>query len=387
MNDKAHIFIISSWLDESKTEMNGSFVREQAEMLSKKCHKVALLHGYLKGKFLNNLVKTKVEVIHEKNEAFPVSHIGVTPVLPKMRRLSYQRLLKACVEYFEEYISENGKPDVIHSHAIFMGGVIASHLSRLFKVPFYHTEHTSGLIYDKDQYNKQDIELLSKVYKSSVSVFFVSSFFKERITENYHLESSKFRVLNNIVSPIFFNSKLDQDNSEFQYLIIGSLIPVKGHKFLLLAWKKLLDVYPEAKLIIAGDGDLKEELIQLGEELGITHTVEWKPKLKREEVVEEMKRAHVVLSSSRVETFGLTVAEALSMGIPVVVTSSGGVEDFVNQTNGIIVKQDVESYASGLIEVQKNYLRYNTETLKEQAKAKFGEEVIYEKLMAYYLHL
>lgn len=387
MNKKAHIFIVSSWLSKKKTEMQGSFVREQAEMLSKKGNKVSVLHGYLKGRFFDNVGKMKVDIFYEDNDLVSICHIGVAPVLPKMKSLGYQRLLKTCTRYFKEYISKHGKPDVIHSHALFMGGVIAFHLSELFLIPFCHTEHASGLVHNKYEYNRHDIKLLREVYSRANKVFFVSSFVRNKISQFYSLDSSNFKVLGNMVSKQFFDAVPNKKKEMFHYVIIGSLIPIKGIELLLHSWIKLILIYPHSRLTIAGDGYLKEELKTLSSALGVTQSVIWKARLTREGVLKEMKNAHVVVSSSRLETFGLTIAEALSVGIPVVVTSSGGVEDFVNQTNGLIVKQDVESYANGLIEVQKNYSRYNTGTIKEQAKARFGEEVIYEKLMAYYLHL
>ena len=45
----------------------------------------------------------------------------------------------------------------------------------------------------------------------------------------------------------------------------------------------------------------------------------------------------LLLSTSVSETFGLAVAESIAHGTPVVCTDSGGIRDFVNETNGVII--------------------------------------------------
>jgi glycosyltransferase involved in cell wall biosynthesis len=87
---------------------------------------------------------------------------------------------------------------------------------------------------------------------------------------------------------------------------------------------------------------------------------------------------------SKLETFGLTVAEAISAGRPVVVTNSGGVQDIVDTSNGIITAFDLDSFANALASIKANYYKYNLKQISQDAKERFGKQTIYAKLYAHY---
>ena len=46
-----------------------------------------------------------------------------------------------------------------------------------------------------------------------------------------------------------------------------------------------------------------------------------------------MNESDYLISVSKIETFGITIAEAISSGLPAIVIDSGGPNDFINQTN------------------------------------------------------
>ena len=106
--------------------------------------------------------------------------------------------------------------------------------------------------------------------------------------------------------------------------------------------------------------------------------------LNRDEIVRQMDSCQVVVSSSKLETFGLTIAESGARGKPVVVTDSGGVSDIVTAKTGLIVSQNSDSLADGLISIQKNYSEYNKEEIRSVIMERFTEEFIYNQLMNCY---
>ena len=88
-------------------------------------------------------------------------------MFPKARNLSYSKLKQ---KTYKEVSKLNIKPDIIHSHSCFMGGVVGSYLSYKFGVRQFHTEHTSGLISRPNQYTLDDVKHLKKVYSNSKKV-------------------------------------------------------------------------------------------------------------------------------------------------------------------------------------------------------------------------
>jgi glycosyltransferase involved in cell wall biosynthesis len=108
------------------------------------------------------------------------------------------------------------------------------------------------------------------------------------------------------------------------------------------------------------------------------------PILNRAEVKEQMSAHQVILSTSKVETFGLTIAEAQAMGKPVVVTDSGGVRDIVTKKTGIVTELSSEAFAKGLIQLIQSFDAYYPETIRQSAKNRFAAEVIMNQLNEIY---
>ena len=86
----------------------------------------------------------------------------------------------------------------------------------------------------------------------------------------------------------------------------------------------------------------------------------------------EIEAAHVVISCSKFETFGMTILESLSLGRPVLSSDSGGPRDLVNETNGVLM--DIQSdadLASGMKRIQANYSEFDLEAIKKTTIRRF----------------
>lgn len=385
-NKSYHIIIIASWYKSQDMPTSGSFIEEQARLLQKNGHKVSVLHPYLKGTFFGTISNRK-NILHEYNDNGIITiNIGIAPVLPKLRVLNYRVLSKKCQLNLQNYINKYGKPDIIHSHSMFMGGVIAMDLSLKYKIPHVHTEHSSGLIFNPNQYNKSDIRVLKSVFSNAKKTLFVSQFALEKTLEQFKINNSKcFEVIPNLVNDDFFSSELKEPiGIRFSYLIICNLIPIKQVDLLVNSWVKLLEIFPNSSLTICGEGPERNKLNNLVRDLKLESTISLLPKLNRNQVKDQIQSHHVLVSSSQLETFGLTVAEAQSMGKPVVTTDSGGVRDIVTNESGIITSQSTESLTQGLILIQKHYNEFSQQEIRQKAKLKFSSEPIYNQLINIY---
>jgi glycosyltransferase involved in cell wall biosynthesis len=165
--------------------------------------------------------------------------------------------------------------------------------------------------------------------------------------------------------------------------MIGNFIPRKNHALLLEAFAFVQKQYPSVGLTIAGHGPLMVELQALSSSLQLKN-ITWLPGLSRIEVRKEIAAHHAIFSTSTIETFGLTVAEAQAMGKPVVVTDSGGVRDIVTQETGVVTEGSSESFAKGILQLIQSYDTYDQETIRQSAKRRFSSEVIMEQLHEIY---
>lgn len=386
MRDKPlNILIVASWYPDAAHPTSGSFVEEQALMLHNAGHTVCVLHPYLMGTFFSSLLK-KNQISKEVYNEIPVVRIGIKPPLPKQRKLAYKQLFQKCLSALDKYKCPIGEIDIIHSHAMFMGAYVAERLAQKSEKVFFHTEHTSGLIIQPEQYNQMDRSIIKAVFNTAKNTFFVSQFALEKTLKQFSIPlSDRHQVLPNLVHGSFFEQNSATNiHGHFRYLIICNLIPLKRVDFLLKTWAHVVDKHADLRLSIAGEGPEKNRLLELTRKLNIEDKVYFLPRLNRSEVKEQIEKHHVLLSTSKIETFGLTVAEAQALGKPVVVTDSGGVRDIVEPTTGIICTPEKDSLAQGLIDVYENFKTYSSNEIRTKTYAKFSSEVIYKKLFAYY---
>jgi glycosyltransferase involved in cell wall biosynthesis len=88
----------------------------------------------------------------------------------------------------------------------------------------------------------------------------------------------------------------------------------------------VLTKYPEARFVLAGPdtGALARPMLELARELGVGDSVEYVGALGHDEVLEQLRASDVYVLPSVVEPFAVSILEAMSVGLPVVVTRTGG---------------------------------------------------------------
>lgn len=376
MKNKPSILIVSSWYPSIGQPTNGSFVHEQVKMLQKNGHEVIVLKPNLNGTFKDTLKgqfsTTQVYIF----ENVKVLEVGINVLLPKMKAFFYKWLAKKAITGLKK---QNVSFDIIHSHALLCAGIISPVLSEYFNKPLFHTEHSSGLIFNPNQFDITDRNEILNLIKTAKKIFFVSNYAKENSLFFKDVKTDKIKVLHNIVSEDFFKKKINE--RENKIIVIADNSPIKNHPFIIKSWLKIQDELSDYELVFAGNGfdtdEFKESIKQC-------KRLRYIPRLNRAEVLEQISSSKLLLSGSKLETFGLTVAEALAAGTPIVVTNSGGVRDIVENGDGFIVAQnDTDDFSKAIIKVINGQCDA-TEEIRERCRKKFSEEVIYGKLMEVY---
>lgn len=120
---------------------------------------------------------------------------------------------------------------------------------------------------------------------------------------------------------------------------VGRLVPMKGQEFLLKAFAQFTSEIPNARILLVGDGELRETLYQLSVSLGIEKNISFAG--FRDDLVAVYSAfdiyAHPSIEGGG-ETFPFAVLQALAEELPVVVTRVGDVPAMVEeQINGVVV--------------------------------------------------
>ncbi len=150
---------------------------------------------------------------------------------------------------------------------------------------------------------------------------------------------SKVVALTNYVPPEFEDVPLSAPRSK-EILAVGRLAPVKNYGLLIEAWALIAARHPDWRVSIYGVGPLHAELERQIRTLDLKHKVR---------LMGECNAMRPVYSSAEIfchpalfEGFGLSAAEALACGLPVVVFSDcAGINEFVhNEVNGLTISRD-----------------------------------------------
>ncbi len=132
---------------------------------------------------------------------------------------------------------------------------------------------------------------------------------------------------------------------------VGRVAHEKNLAFLLravaLAWREV----PEILLVVAGEGPAKASLQQLAMDLGLAGRTLWLGYLdRRTELADVYLAADLFAFSSRTETQGLVLLEAMSLGVPVVALAERGTRDLLACERGALVPRASEpEFAAALV--------------------------------------
>jgi glycosyltransferase involved in cell wall biosynthesis len=364
----------------------GTFFEEQARALMKLGHKVGIIFPEFSS--LRNLFSEK-EVFDEfyLDDGLPTYTINVQSKVPRMRKLSYWIFSRAVNKVFEEYISQYGKPDLIHGHSLFFGGIAAYYIGIEHNIPLVITEHLTAFIMGTID-NKEDRDLSCEIYSSVDAALIVSSNFKSDLEKELSLKKGTFRVVHNMVADLFFESfhpKPFVPGDEFIFFTNSFLLPRKNHKLIFDALKILMEKKYKVKLRVGGDGPLMNELKTYAMKHGIEKNIEFIGGIIRLQVKQVMDDCHAFLLASFYETFGVVLIESLACGRPVIVTDSGGPRDIVNDSNGIIVSEfNAIKLATAMEKVMNNYSNYDQQAISKNCFDNFNEGRIAKELEKIY---
>jgi len=157
--------------------------------------------------------------------------------------------------------------------------------------------------------------------------------------------------------------------------IVARLVPIKNHRLFLQAAQTVAEAVPQARFLVVGDGELREELEAYSRDLGLDGRVlftGW-----RRDLACLYADLDVVALTSINEGTPVSLIEALAAGVPVVTTAVGGVPDVVvdGETGYLVEAGDVKGMAAAIIELLRN-----PERAKEVGMA--GREAVYPRFAA-----
>jgi len=191
------------------------------------------------------------------------------------------------------------------------------------------------------------------------------------------------------ITKIEAKSKLaDVPVDAFVYGTVARFGPYKGHSFLIKAFEKVRKQVPSARLILAGDGPLKEKIQEQATKAGLDDSVHF---LGRRDDIPKLLRAMdtFVLPSIGSEGMPLVILEAMAAGVPCIASSLSGIPEVINSSDvGFLVPpRDENALAEAMVtlaNMPEEKLKDLTEKAKERIRKVFNHNIVRAKLSKLY---
>jgi glycosyltransferase involved in cell wall biosynthesis len=134
-------------------------------------------------------------------------------------------------------------------------------------------------------------------------------------------------------------------------LFLGSLEARKNLAFLLEVWREVARARPDARLVIAGGGPLLGDLRARARTLGVDGSVVFPGRVPAAEKLDYYRLADMLVFPSTMEGFGLVVAEAMSCGLPVLVSDRGSLPELAVPAAGALLAEptDRDAFVRGIL--------------------------------------
>ena len=271
--------------------------------------------------------------------------------------------------------------DIIHAHVGYPAGPIARNLAREANIPYVITEHMGLARVPSYMKKGQPIPEISEAYENASAIISVSNFLKQELS-NLGLVVS--HVIPNLVNEERF-FPIKKNNSNFVFLLMGTLSHGKGIDLFLKAIDKVKNEGLQCEFWIAGTGPDEFKFQSLSENMGLASSVRWLGNISRDQVPQIFQMSDVFVLPSRYETFGVVYAEALACGKPVIATKCGGPDDIVTDGNGLLIdKNDPDQLANAMLELYHSYYSYSESTIRDSFMDRYSRSTVVSAISRVY---
>lgn len=279
-----------------------------------------------------------------------VDLLPINPRLPgllgKLQDIKYVRTLLTSGQYVATLLRRVRRYDVIHIFSasyfsFLLAPTPALLISRLYRKPTILNYHSGEAEDHLTRWRRTALPTMRMADAIITPSGYLVDVFKRFGLSARHIfntvETERFRFRERVpLRPVFFSNR----NFEPLYNVACTL----------RAFALIQKRFPDARLILAGDGSLRAELMALAQGLRLRN-VEFLGRVEPELMHELYDSADIYLNSPDIDNMPISVIEAFASGLPVVTTNAGGIPYIVtNEETGMMVERnDHEAMAAASI--------------------------------------
>lgn len=344
-------------------------------------YKKTIIH-LINSKIYSGLESVACDIINNLND---YNHIYVTqngPIIDilKEKNIKYEIISKMSITELRRVIRKYNA-DIIHAHDFTASCISAMSLTR--KTIISHLHHNAPwlrkinfktLLYLICSFRFKKIFTVSKAIEKE---FIFSKIIKKKIVCIFNPVSVE-KIISNV-------EKIDYEK-KYDICCVGRLTKAKDP----IRWLEIINCvqkrFPNLKAIWVGDGEDKKLFLDKINELKLENTVN---------LIGFKKNPYKYIASSKIylltsswEGFGLSAFEAISLGLPSVVSNVGGLPSIINNKCGYVCDSD-DKFIDGVIECLSNIDTFNEKSKNaiERAKEFDNSKYYYKNIDEIYINV
>ena len=364
------VLFFSEWYPNRNNEMLGLFVRKHAQAVSLYCE-VQVLYVQPSPELENlEMEQKQIGNIKETIVYFPAKSNSIFN--KTFKQINY---LRAYHKGWKTLKSSGFTPNIIHVNILSRTGLVAYAIKLMTGIPFVISEHWSRYLPLRNTYHgflrKKTTNLVAK---KAEAIFPVSENLKKAML-SHGIYNKNYKVVNNTVDDFFFEHVERKANLKTRILHVSCFDELaKNIKGILDVVKELSKKRTDFELVLVGSGIDYNEIFQYALSLGFPEgMIHFTGEKTPNEVATYMQSSDFFVLFSNYENSPVVISESLACGKPIISTDVGGINEHINDSNGILIPaKNKNALLENLNYMLDHYKNYDAEVIRTTALEKFS---------------
>ncbi len=223
--------------------------------------------------------------------------------------------------------------EIIHSHdwLTYPAGI---HAKQVSGKPLVIHVHATDFDRSRGNVNPTVYSIEKNGMDHADHIMCVSEMTRQTVINKYHQDPRKVSTVHNAVEPLPQNIlDLPEYHNPKEKIVtfLGRITMQKGPEYFVEAANMVLQRTRNIRFVMAGSGDMMDEMIRLAAERGIADRFHFPGFMKGKDVYKVFKRSDVYVMPSVSEPFGISPLEAMQCYVPSIVSKQSGCAEILDK--------------------------------------------------------
>lgn len=391
----ADLAVVTPWYPSPNDPFAGAFVQAAVQSVRGQAGSVSILHAehwfYPPWQLAGKLVDITFQRELARSAGVAVLDIPegelTRVVAPQPRRRPYAEWADEQVRRIRAALPTGQiEAPLVHAHTGHFGGVIAAELARP-DARLVVTEHATFLrhVFAQPAARQQYANMLARADR----LLCVSSHLRDQIAAEFPRHSHKLQVVPNPIDFDRFAVRPAPPERPRRWLYAGRMLDHKGVLTLVDGFAAVAAEDPDVTLTLVGSGKLEDAIGKRVHEHGLVDRVMQRPPVSPDKMTGLLHEHDLLVHASRVETFGMTIVEAVAAGTPVLVAESDGPGETLRGLDGVAgtlfpVTQDPAVLVDAYRRLLGLWPNLDLSAARAEMRARYGHEAVGEQVLTAY---